>query len=258
MPSFCWIRKLSLENQNTLPTIAHQGKLGFELSSKSSSFKFCWGGEFARQSLGPPISLPVTVVQPTQGPPTQPPGRPTASTPRGGRKETHRGCLDKGYRALSGGWPRASRWTSLLSFKPPHRLGARHSYCPRSTDREPGRGEANAQVSDQRKGRRSGTWAQRHLAHGSLLLTGRWDSPRLPLQAAPPWGLSQPGHVCYTPLTCAITISPDYITRGRRGLCQAGWAARGGGGGLCPSQRGLPWTPRRRAFPTPTPSPIAT
>lgn len=59
-PSLCWIRKPSLENQKTLPKIGHQCKLGFEPSSKSPSFKSCWGGEFTRPNPGPPISLLVT------------------------------------------------------------------------------------------------------------------------------------------------------------------------------------------------------
>lgn len=47
--------------------------------------------------------------------------------------------------------------------------------------------------------------------------------------------------VTYPPVAGAITIGPNYITRGCQGLCEAGSARRGGGGGgPCPSKRGRP------------------
>ena len=53
----------------------------------------------------------------------------------------------------------------------------------------------------------------------------------------PRWATS----VTYPPVAGAITIGPNYITRGCQGLCEAGSArSGGGGGGPCPSKRGRP------------------
>lgn len=146
--------------------------------------------------------------------------------------------------------------------------GGRYSYIPIQQRIEKlGLGEENVQGSDQKEGNsRSGRWTQLDLTQGSLLSTNRWDYPRVLPESCPTLqgrvrvgALSQVGHICYTPVAYAITIGPNYITRGCRGLCKAGCAGRGGGGGgLCLSKRVLPWTPRHRAFPTPTPSPAAT
>lgn len=72
------------------------------------------------------------------------------------------------------------------------------------------------------------------------------------LKAAPPWGEGE-GQGFAIPVTlCGLCHHnwPSYITRGLWGLPKARPAGRrGGGGSLCPSECGLPWTPRCRAFP---------
>ena len=54
--SLWWIRKPSLENQNTPPKTGYEGKLGLEPSSKHPSFKSCRGAELTRKTPGPPSS----------------------------------------------------------------------------------------------------------------------------------------------------------------------------------------------------------